>query len=68
MRALKAWILLHLQRYDDALETLGDANTEGQQDKSDHKELLEQIKKAKVDHSIQEKALYRKMLHPKKSP
>ena len=61
LKALKAWVFLHLQRYDEALDTLSEPN-EG------NKELREQIEKAKVDHSIQEKALYRKMLHSKQSP
>lgn len=30
MRALKAWIFLHLQRYDEALETLGECNEESE--------------------------------------
>ena len=64
LKALKAWVYLHLQRYDEALDTLAVSNEEGK-DKFTHKELREQIEKAKVDHSIQEKALYRKMLHSK---
>ena len=71
VKALKAWVNLHLQRYDEALESLSECK-EGCECECDgrnpHKELREQIKRAKVDHSIQEKALYRKMLHSKKSP
>ena len=52
LKALKAWVFLHLQRYDEALATLAEPNEEGENDKCPHRELREQIEKAKVDHSI----------------
>ena len=55
VKALKAWIYLHLQRYDEALESLSECQ-EGdechQNGKHPHEELREKIKRAKVDHSI----------------
>ena len=41
LKALKAWVFLHLQRYDEALDTLAEPNEESEKDKCPHKELRE---------------------------